>query len=216
MFSDPTGKIDCESGPARTVNIPSGGKVRRTVTDENSAGATVLVVEDERELADLYADYLRNAYAVDVAYSGEEAIEMVSDEYDAVLLDRRMPVVSGNEVILEMQERGVETRVAMVTAVNPDFDIIDLGIDDYLVKPVTRQEVLDTVERLLKISEYNERAQELTAKKLKRNVLEVEKTRAELEDSADFEELTAEIQTLESEVEEIADELDAENLERYI
>ena len=186
------------------------------MTDESSDGATVLVVEDERELADLYADYLRNAYAVDVAYSGEEAIEMVSDEYDAVLLDRRMPVVSGNEVILEMEERGVETRVAMVTAVNPDFDIIDLGIDDYLVKPVTRQEVLDTVGRLLKISEYNERAQELTAKKLKRNVLEVEKTRAELEDSADFEELTAEIQTLESEVEEIADELDAENLERYI
>ena len=176
----------------------------------------MLVVEDETELADLYADYLRGTYAVDVAYSGEEAIEMLSEAYDAVLLDRRMPVVSGNEVVLEMEERGIETRVAMVTAVNPDFDIIDLGIDDYLVKPVTRQEVLDTVERLLKISEYNERAQELTAKKLKRNVLEVEKTRAELQESDEFERLTAEIEALEVEVEDIAAELDAENLERYI
>lgn len=186
------------------------------MTEAQSGGATVLVVEDETELADLYADYLRGPYVVDVAYSGEEAIEMLSDEYDAVLLDRRMPVVSGNEVVLEMEEQGIETRVAMVTAVNPDFDIIDLGIDDYLVKPVTRQEVLDTVGRLLKISEYNERAQELTAKKLKRNVLEVEKTRAELQESREFERLTAEITRLEAEVEDIADELDAENLERYI
>ncbi len=184
--------------------------------DEQSGGTTVLIVEDEAELADLYADYLRGSYAVDVAYGGEKAIEMLSDAYDAILLDRRVPVVSGNEVILELEKRDIETRVAMVTAVNPGFHIIDLGIDDYLVKPVTRQEVLDTVDRLLKISEYSERAQELTAKKLKRNVLEVEKTRAELQESAEFERLTAEIPDLEAEVEDIAEELDAKNLERYI
>ena len=184
--------------------------------DTTEGGATVLVVEDERELADLYADYLRVEHHVDVAYSGEEAIEMVSERYDAVLLDRRMPVVSGNEVLVHIEEQGIETRVAMVTAVNPDFDIIDLGIDDYLVKPVTRQEVLDTVDRLMKINEYNERAQELTSKKLKRNVLEVEKTKAELQESDEFEELATEIAKLETEVESIADELEAENLERYI
>jgi DNA-binding response OmpR family regulator len=186
------------------------------VTEENTGEPKVLVVEDETELADLYADYLRDAYAVDVAYSGEEAIEMLSGEYDAVLLDRRMPVVSGNEVVVAIEDQGIQCRVAMVTAVNPDFDIIDLGIDDYLIKPVTRQEVLDTVDRLLTISEYNERAQELTAKKLKRNVLEVEKTRAELQESEEFERLTAEIETLEETVESIADELEAKNLERYI
>ncbi len=186
------------------------------MTEENVAKSTVLVVEDETELADLYADYLRLEYDVDVAYSGEEAIEMLSEEYDAVLLDRRMPVVSGNEVVVAIEDQDIQCRVAMVTAVNPDFDIIDLGIDDYLIKPVTRQEVLDTVDRLLTISEYNERTQQLTAKKLKRNVLEVEKTRAELQDSEEFERLTAEITQLEETVESIADELDAENLERYI
>ncbi|WP_340101111.1 response regulator [Salinibaculum salinum] len=186
------------------------------MTEEQTGVPTVLVVEDETELADLYADYLRETYDVDVAYSGEEAIEMLSDEYDAVLLDRRMPVVSGNEVVVAIEDQNIQCRVAMVTAVNPDFDIIDLGIDDYLVKPVTRQEVIDTVDRLLTISEYNERAQELTAKKLKRNVLEVEKTRAELQESEEFERLTAEIAELEETVETIADELDAENLERYI
>jgi len=49
------------------------------VIDEQSGGTTVLIVEDEAELADLYADYLRGSYAVDVAYGGEKAIEMLSD-----------------------------------------------------------------------------------------------------------------------------------------
>ncbi len=185
-------------------------------SDTTAEAAKVLIVEDEQELADLYHDYLRDAYDVDMAYSGEEAIEMLSDEYDAVLLDRRMPVVSGNEVVAAIEEQNVQCRVAMVTAVNPDFDIIDLQIDDYLVKPVTRQEVLDTVDRLLTINEYNDRVQELTSKKLKRNVLEVEKTKSELKESDEFEQLAAEIEELEVEVESIADELDAENLERYI
>ncbi|MFC7135094.1 MULTISPECIES: response regulator [Salinibaculum] len=179
-------------------------------------GATVLIVEDERELADLYADYLRDSYDVDVAYSGEEAIEMVTDAYDVVLLDRRMPVVSGNEVLAAIEERDIDCRVAMVTAVNPDFDIIDLGIDDYLVKPVTRQEVRDTVDRLLTIQEYNERVQELTAKKLKRNVLEVEQPAGNLQNSEEFARLTDEIEVLEREVEHIAADLDAEDLDRSL
>ncbi len=186
------------------------------MTGGNRDDAAVLVVEDERELAELYADYLRDSYDVSVAYNGDEALDVLSEEFDVMLLDRRMPVVPGNEVLAEIDERGIELRVALVTAVNPDFDIIDLQIDDYLVKPITRQEIMDTVDRLLTIDEYNERAQTLTAKKLKRNVLEVEKTRAELQESEEFQRLTREIDSLEAEVESIADELDADNLQRYI
>lgn len=182
----------------------------------NSADARVLVVEDESKLADLYADYLRDTYDVTVAYDGKQALDELSDAFDVVLLDRRMPVVSGNEVLAEIEERGIETRVALVTAVNPDFDIIDLRIDDYLVKPITRREIRDTVDRLLTIDEYNERVQTLTSKKLKRNVLEIEKTRVELQESEEFQRLTDEIQELEDEVETIAAELDADNLQRYI
>jgi DNA-binding response OmpR family regulator len=141
---------------------------------------------------------------------------MVSDTYDVILLDRRMPVVSGNEVLAAIEEQDIDSRVAMVTAANPDFDIIDLGIDDYIVKPVTKQEVHDTVERLLTIKEYNERVLKLTSKKLKRNVLEVEQQPGGLQDSAEFERLSAEIEELEQSVERIADELDADDLDRYV
>lgn len=178
-----------------------------------STGETVLIVEDERELADLYADYLRKDYDVRVAYTGEEAMEKLGDEVSAVLLDRRMPVVSGNKILAELRERDIDCRVAMVTAVDPDFDIIGLQIDDYLVKPVSREDIGETVERLLTIDEYNEQVRKLSSKRLKRNVLEVERTRAELENSEEFERLTDEIEQLESQIETLAEELDVDSLD---
>ena len=171
---------------------------------------TVLIVEDEQHLADLYTDYLTDSYDVQTAYSGEEGLEMLSDAIDVVLLDRRMPVVSGNEVLAEIEERGTDCQVAMVTAVNPDFDIIDMGVDDYLIKPVTRDDLIEVVERLLKITDYNEQLQKLTSRKLKRNVLQVEKTEAELNQSAQYSKLRFEIESLEERVDTLAAELNVE------
>lgn len=177
--------------------------------DSEHDSASVLIVEDEQELADMYAAYLPETYDVTVVYGGEPALDVLDEQpFDLVLLDRRMPVVSGNEVLAEIEQRGLDCRVAMVTAVNPDFDIIDLRIDDYIVKPVTRDELREIVKRLLKLDEYNEQMQKLTSKKLKRNVLEVEKTQAELSDSPEFERLNEEIAKLETEVDSLADELD--------
>ena len=169
----------------------------------------VLIVEDEDNLAEMYAEYIPE-YDTEIAYGGEEALETLSDAYDVILLDRRMPVVSGNEVLAAIEEQKLPARVAMVTAVNPDFDIIDLRIDDYVVKPVTRAELRETVDRLLKLDEYNERMQQLTSKKLKRNILQVEKTRAELSESEEYEALEAEIAELAAEVDSLSDELDIE------
>jgi DNA-binding response OmpR family regulator len=184
------------------------------VTDDTSADrTTILIVEDEEDLADMYGAYLDDEFDVEVVYSGERAMETLDERIDIVLLDRRMPVVSGNEVLAYLEEAGIDCRVAMVTAVNPDFDIIDLRIDDYLVKPVSRDDVLKTVDRMLKLEQYNERMQELTSKKLKRNVLELEKTKAELAESEEFERLNQEIARLEADVEEISESLDTENLQ---
>ena len=173
---------------------------------------TVLVVEDEQHLADLYTDYLGERYEVRTAYSGREAIEMLADDLDVVLLDRRMPVVSGNEVLAAIEEDGYECRVAMVTAVDPDFDIIDLGVDDYLVKPVSQKALLEVVDRLLTITEYSERLQELTSKKLKRNVLQVEKRESELHESERYAELEAEIDRLEQTLNDLSEDLSEEDL----
>ncbi|MHB9286257.1 response regulator [Halobacteriales archaeon Cl-PHB] len=186
------------------------------MTDGTKEQATVLVVEDEAELAQLYTDYLRDEYDVRTAVGGEEGLELVDEAVDVVVLDRRMPVVSGDEVVATIAERDLDPRIALVTAVNPDFDIIDMGIDDYLVKPVTRGEMVETIDRLLRLEEYGERVRELTAKQLKRNVLAVEKTKAELDRSEEFRRLTDEIRELKADVDAIADDIDAEQRQRYI
>lgn len=186
------------------------------MSDHGSGRPVVLVVDDDEEVIETYELWLTEEYDLRTATDGQEALERLDAEVDVVLLDRLMPGMSGNQVLEAIRDRGIDCRVAMVTAVNPDFDIITLGIDDYLVKPVTRTEMRDTVERLLTIREYNDRVQQLTSKKLKRNVLEVEKPTSRLDESAEFEQLTADIAALETEVEDIADELDADDLDRYV
>jgi len=187
------------------------------VTEGTSTQATVLVVDDERHLADLYTDYLAEEFEVRTAYGGEEALELLdAHAVDVTLLDRRMPDLSGDEVLAEINEADAEIRVAMVTAVNPGFDIIDMGCDEYLVKPVSREDLLDVVRRLLKLSEYSEKHQQLTSKKLTRNVLQVEKSGPELAESDRYERLTGEIEELEAELDGLSDDLEFEDLQRHI
>ena len=161
---------------------------------------SVLVVEDEADLADLYAAWLGGEYDVQTAYGGHEAIEQLSEDIDVVLLDRRMPGLSGDEVLTAVRDRGIDARVAMVTAVEPDFDIVEMGFDDYLVKPVTRENLMDTVESLLRRSEYDTGVQELYAVASKKAVLESEKGQAALEESEEYAELQARYDELQAEL----------------
>jgi CheY-like chemotaxis protein len=60
---------------------------------------TVLIVDDESEVADVYALRLREEYETRTAYGGEEALDTIDSDMDVVLLDRRMPDLSGDEVL---------------------------------------------------------------------------------------------------------------------
>ncbi|RDI71310.1 response regulator [Halopelagius longus] len=113
---------------------------------------TVLVVEDEETVVEAYALWLSETANVRTATGGKEALELVDDDVDAVLLDRRMPDLSGDETLAEMRERGHDCRVAMVTAVDPDVEATEESFDTYLTKPVTREEIVDTVEELLELA----------------------------------------------------------------
>ena len=165
----------------------------------------VLIVEDEPDLADLYAAWLSNDYRVRTAYGGQEALDELDEQIDIVLLDRRMPGVSGDEVLEEIRERGLDCRIAMVTAVEPDFDIVEMGFDDYLVKPVAKEELYETVESLLTRSSYDEGVQELYALASKKALLESEKGSAELDDSQEYQQLERELEELRSELGETLD-----------
>ena len=165
----------------------------------------VLVVEDEPDLADLYAAWLGDEYRVRTAYGGQEALDEIDDAddaVDAILLDRRMPGLSGDEVLAAVRERGIDCRVAMVTAVEPDFDILKMGFDDYLVKPVTSDTLRETVEGLLRRGEYDTEMQELFSLTSKKAMLETEKSATELADNKEYQRLTDRINDLRSEADQ--------------
>lgn len=165
--------------------------------------ATILIVEDERGLADLYAQFLNEKYSVITAYDGTEGLEAMNDDVDVVLLDRRMPGLSGEEVLEAIREQEYGCRVAMVTAVNPDVDIIAMGFDDYLTKPIEREQLFETVERLLELNSYNDLMEEFYQLASKKAVLETEMAEYDLSEHDEFVEMTERIDTLEAELNEL-------------
>src|SRR2546428_1038819 len=115
----------------------------------------LLLVEDERKVASFIARALReNAYAVDIAESGEKALELGTDvPYDAILLDVRLPGLSGVEVCRELRQQGVEAPILMLTArglVEQKVEGLDAGADDYLTKPFVLAELLARVRALVR------------------------------------------------------------------
>ena len=115
----------------------------------------ILLVEDERKIASLIARTLReNAYTVDIADTGEKGLELGRDgSYDAILLDVRLPGISGIEVCRELRHRGVEAPVMMLTArtlVEQRVEGLDAGADDYLTKPFVLVEFLARVRALVR------------------------------------------------------------------
>jgi DNA-binding response OmpR family regulator len=163
--------------------------------------ATVLVVDDEPDVADAYAAQLESNFIVSTAYGGQEALDKLDASVDIVLLDRRMPGISGDEVLDKIRERDLRIRVAMVTAVDPDFDIIEMPFDDYVIKPVSRDDLFDTIDRLLTCSEYEERLRRYYALTAKHATLLANKPDSELAESERF-------QRLEEEMHEMRESLD--------
>lgn len=109
----------------------------------------VLIVDDERDLADLYTTWLNDSYTVLTAYHGEAALVLLDETIDVVILDRSMPGLSGDAVLKEIRAHDLDCRVAVVSAYEPDFDVVTLGFDEYATKPITRETLHDIVETLL-------------------------------------------------------------------
>lgn len=107
--------------------------------------ATVLLVDDEPDLVDVFRVYLDRHCETRVATSGAEALEQVDGEVDLALLDRRMPQMTGDEVLEEIRARDYNFPVIMVSAVEPDAGADDLSFDGYLTKPIDQEELLATV-----------------------------------------------------------------------
>jgi two-component system, OmpR family, response regulator len=115
----------------------------------------ILLVEDDPMIGAAVAQALRDAaYAVDWVKDGETAVEAVGGEtYDMALLDLGLPVADGRDVLRRLRKRGCEVPVIIVTArdgVDQRIEGLDLGADDYLVKPFEIRELLARMRAVLR------------------------------------------------------------------
>jgi DNA-binding response OmpR family regulator len=128
-----------------------------TVVDRGVAGvpgARVLVVDDEPMVCEVVASYLkRDGHAVEVAEDGRRALQVAAEQrFDLVVLDLMLPEVNGLEVLARLRELG-NTPVIILSARGDEGDRVlglELGADDYVVKPFSPRELSARVTSVLR------------------------------------------------------------------
>ena len=139
---------------------------------------TIMVVDDEKNICELMRLYLeKEGFAVTVANNGSDAISLIRQSRpDLVLLDIMMPVIDGWEVCRQVREFST-VPIIMLTAKGETFDKVmglDLGADDYIVKPFDTKEVVARVKAVLRRAAPADAEGEVNFDKLTVNILKYE------------------------------------------
>lgn len=118
---------------------------------------TILLLEDDIQLSDTVKQFLElKGYCVVVAYDGLQAEEIAyENSIDLMLLDVKVPYMSGFDFLKTLRQKGIETPAMFITSLNSVEDVekgFSLGCDDYIRKPFALKELLVRVESLLKRS----------------------------------------------------------------
>ncbi len=121
----------------------------------------ILVVEDERGIADNIAEYLRQySFAVDTAYDGDEGLKMArAHTYDIILLDWMLPGTDGLTVCKTLRKEYPQLGIIMLTAkdtVDDRVSGLDTGADDYIIKPFALKELMARIQALLRRNYRNQ------------------------------------------------------------
>ena len=184
-----------------TENSATAHQSNASVDEHDSGAVEVLVVEDDQTLADLYSDWLDDEFRVRTAYDGRDGWEQFDESVDVVLLDRLMPELSGDEVLKRIRDSGIDCQVVMVSAVQPGFDIVQMGFDAYVQKPTTAAELRQTVDQMTTRAEYDDRLRELFSLMERQSTLEASADSESLEESDEYAELTERLAQVQNSVE---------------
>jgi len=117
------------------------------VTPETTASeATILFVDDEPAILDIYELLCGSEYNVITAENGKEALEAFGSHIDLAVIERDIPEISGDDVVQVLRREGYRTPIACVSAFDPGPEST-VEYDEYLTKPIENHELLAVIER---------------------------------------------------------------------
>ncbi len=140
---------------------------------------SILAIEDDPTLLDLLKIHMSDIQCeLDTATDGQEGLDKVlSNRYDLIILDVMLPSIDGFEVCKRIRANNVSTPVLMLTAKSEEIDKIlglELGADDYVVKPFSVRELLARVKALLRRVNYQDTQEQTEPTILKRGHMEID------------------------------------------
>ena len=142
-------KVKCVSEDT-SIQEYSVKLIRQSLGERPTEEKTVLIVDDEAILRESLGDYLKDAYQVVTAGTGEEALELIEkQDFDMLVVDVRLPGKTGLQVLREVRESKPHIKSIVITTYPPVESAVEatkLGAIDYLVKPVAP----DDLERLIR------------------------------------------------------------------
>ena len=151
----------------------------------------ILLIEDNRDYADILALHLRDeGWSVEAAHDGAEGLRRAeADGYDLIILDLMLPEIEGLEVCRRLRAKPPYTPIIMLTAKSTELDRVlglEMGADDYLVKPCSVKELLARARAIFRRVEMLGRPQEAPAERIAAGpmAIDVEKRSVQLEGAA--------------------------------
>lgn len=160
----------------------------------------MLLVEDDPRLRELYAHRVSRGYDVRTAGMIRDALDACGDDVGVVVLDRLLPDGDGLDAVARIRERAPNAFVVAVTGVDPELDVVDAGLDDYLVKPVGADSLVEVVDALDERREYERDVARYYALAARRAALEGAHDAAELVGDERYESLRDELASLRSSI----------------
>jgi len=177
-----------------------------------SSKHSVLLVEDNERIADMYQKWLSKKFDADVVYSAEEAMNIFNRDYDLVLLDRDLPEKNGDEILPVLRAENEDCVYTMLTATDPSEALSTLKCDDYIRKPVPEEKLLSTAKLLIKRLEYPDELREYLSLGRRVEVLEDKFPESRLEQNEEYDNMVNRLAELHSELQSEIQKLDRREL----
>jgi DNA-binding response OmpR family regulator len=170
---------------------------------EENDTATVMVVDDEERMAKCYKLFIQDTYDAFIAIGGQAAVDKLTREVDVVLLDRRMPEMHGHEVLEHISQGDYNCRVIIISALDPDMDIIEYDFSKYLTKPVVKEELLNAIEQVRMLDRYENLLTEYYQTVEKFSIMKSEFDTFTLEESEEFQAIKQNISQTQEEIDDV-------------